>query len=175
MPPQGYTPEHCDIFYMRTYMEKSFEPLPAKKLSSTCVECDESRSKSSKEASVNCFECGNMCHIDCLPDKASPSGRWFCQECSPQFTAGTCWIPLGDVDIQEGVPAFLHTSNRTIPHMGKELKMKGAGRELPFNYFKTCKTHTWHTGPFDAGDVILFDSQTVHCSATNKKRLKRLE
>lgn len=175
MPPNGYTPEHADVFYMREAYQEAFEAVELSAVDRHNARCKKCSLKSSKVyAECFCFECGDMVHLNCLKDQQWPGDRWFCDDCMPQHTLGTCWIPLGDVDIREGVLAFLHTSNRTIPHMDKAAKLKGVTKELPHNYFNTCKSHAWHVGHYDAGDVVLFDGNTIHCTATNKSESLRV-
>lgn len=39
--------------------------------------------------------------------------------------------------------------------------------QLPASYFKEAKGLSWHTTDFQAGDVVIFDSRTIHATSKN--------
>ncbi len=75
-----------------------------------CSHCSNSASDSS--SLLRCDECFAHFHTHCQ-GAASPAVKdmpWYCAACSPRHSLGTCWIPLGDVGVRDGVLAVMPKS-----------------------------------------------------------------
>ncbi len=75
-----------------------------------CTLCSETSDKD--EGIMRCDECHRHSHVRCLKRRGlAPENLthhvWYCGDCLPTHTLGTCWVPLGDVSMDEGVLALL--------------------------------------------------------------------
>eukprot|EP01038_Epipyxis_sp_PR26KG_P007767 gene7767-10552_t len=193
--PHEFTPEHADEYFFKLlqslktnsthsvmsnnccyerqtqlFSENGF-PLQSCRIKSNCEwhDCPKC-SKKSNDILLKCTECLKTCHIKCIEiyknniDNA-PKDEWFCSDCSLRPILGTCWLPLGDISVNEGVLALLPQSDK-MPNFNRSFNQA----QFPLSYFKYCKDFTWHTGPFEAGDAVLFNSRLMHCSSMNYTR-----
>lgn len=76
----------------------------------------------------------------------------------------TCWIPLGDYTIDQGVLSVCPCSHLldAYTEIIDEQKI-----DLPASFEEFNKTAVWVTTPVEQGDVVVFDIRTVHASTTN--------
>jgi ectoine hydroxylase-related dioxygenase (phytanoyl-CoA dioxygenase family) len=88
---------------------------------------------------------------------------------------GTCWVPLGDIAVQDGVCVVLPGTS-TLPEFSKSRSFENAQIPASFEAKKgeNVKGLEWRTTAFAAGDVMIFGSQTVHCSSKNYGKKPRL-
>ena len=88
--------------------------------------------------------------------KRLEDGSVYCDSCRPRPSLITCWVPLGDIPVNDGVLAVLpRTTN--LPRF----LVNGGKFQFPLSYFKHGKNLTWHTSSFKAGDFVLFDAKLV--------------
>ncbi len=89
---------------------------------------------------------------------------------TPQLTAA--WVPLGDVPTTSGSLAVLRGSQRfgVLPLDAHP----GAGNRQAVVPDEMVEQLHWVTTDFEAGDVLLFGSMTVHASLHNASELMRL-
>jgi ectoine hydroxylase-related dioxygenase (phytanoyl-CoA dioxygenase family) len=87
----------------------------------------------------------------------------------------TIWSPIGDCPGELGGLAVLRGSHRAgfIEHKLFEAK-KYAGHGLSDEVLPSGEGIEWHSGDFQAGDVLLFHSHTIHKARPNltKDRLR---
>ena len=73
---------------------------------------------------VQCGECQRAFafHPYCVPQPDTtafpPQSAWYCPSCLPRPLLGTCWIPLGDIPVEEGVLGILPGSAH-LPNFDK--------------------------------------------------------
>jgi len=86
---------------------------------------------------------------------------------TPDLTAA--WIPVGDLPSVMGGLAILRGSHRwgVLP-MTTHLGAGNRCAELPLEMLEQCR---WVTTDFEAGDVLVFLSQTVHAARHNASEL----
>ena len=193
--PNEFTTEHSDFFYFKKFTNMYLHPGCDLKFDSggqivenDVVEqsmddeslhdnlaCSVCKSTERDESILLCDECNKGYHMDtCMfPSvKKAPRSNWFCVECQDRHTLGTCWIPLDDVNVDRGVLALLPGSHQ-LPE--SDLSFKDS--QIPNSYFNRkslAQDLTWHTGAFQAGDVVFFDTKLVHCSSRNYEQSFRL-
>ena len=106
-----------------------------------CSLCTE---QASNKELMRCDECFQYFHITCLSNSYSednkknihldlqsvynsvfpdtngspPRDSWYCKNCNPRPLFGSCWIPVGDIDVKEGVLALLAKSDH-MPHFDR--------------------------------------------------------
>jgi hypothetical protein len=88
----------------------------------------------------------------------------------------TCWMPLGDIDIEQG-PLALCVGSHKLPGFEKVRASYGrmdVDRDLVEGIFSNDPVEIvdrfggkWQTTSFRAGDVIVFGMFTMHASLTN--------
>jgi len=88
----------------------------------------------------------------------------------------TCWIPLGNLDIQQGVLAICEGSNR-LPGFEKVHRTYGrmdVDRDRVDGWFTNDPQEItdkfggqWKTTSFRMGDILTFGMYTMHASTTN--------
>ncbi len=88
----------------------------------------------------------------------------------------TCWLPLGDVDIEQGVLAICEGSHNA-PGFEKLRNTYGRAdvdRDLIHGWFSTDPQEIveqfggqWKTTSFRAGDILTFGMHCMHASTTN--------
>ena len=193
--PMEFTTEHADLFYFKNFTSMFSHPGCDREYTNdtdmtisiddseededddqidqlTCVYCESSERESKI---LLCDECNEGYHMDsCLevPLDKTPQGSWHCPSCAIQHILGTCWIPLDDIPVDQGVLAVLPGS-QYLPNFESTYK----DSQIPFSYFNKssmANSLTWRTGPFDAGDVVIFDSKLIHCTSRNYSDKYRL-
>jgi hypothetical protein len=76
----------------------------------------------------------------------------------------TCWYPVGDCPVELGGLAILRGSHKDGVY--KIVHAEGAGQKESL----ICETERqWLGGPIEAGDILTFNSQTVHRGMENKQ------
>ena len=79
--------------------------------------------------------------------------RFYLPACPSLWTG---WVPLADIPLEVGPLGVVPRSHhRDWPHIDAQ-----TGIDVPADT-------TWATGPVRAGDVLLFDTGTVHCGWSN--------
>lgn len=76
-----------------------------------------------------------------------------------------CWIPLGDCPLELGGVAVMEGSH----HCGVlplKYSLGAGGREAVLD--PSLATHRWLGTDYQAGDVLVFHSQNVHCALDNR-------
>jgi hypothetical protein len=168
--PGECTPEHSDAFYFLDYTTM-FSPAqddsgrPPALQSLACRHCG---GGDREDELVICDECNCCIHLDCLTPAlpAPPDDNWYCPDCSPRPALVSCWTPLGDVRVAEGVLCVLAGSHK-MPNFDIPDKKRP---QIPAAYKNHGKNLTWATTDFKAGDVVLFNSKVVHCSSRNYEK-----
>ena len=102
----------------------------------------------------------------------------------------TCWIPLGDIPVEQG-PLALCAGSNSLPGFAKlretygqydvdRTKMRGAKGSFP-GWFSLDLLETsekfggqWRTASYRAGDIIVFTIYTMHCGLDNNTDRYRL-
>lgn len=200
--PQGCTPFHADWYYWCHQtdlfaVKKSLQQANG----NVCGVCRASvvAANGAVDDVKQCGECCHYFHSRCCQGSggkaansrggsSSGSSRpfspllssflegdntWHCPRCAVRPVLGTCWIPLGDIALEDGVLAILPGSS-ALPNFD-QFK---ASDEVPTSYTaekgKYVKGLEWYTSAFSAGDLVIFDSQTVHCSSKNYGTKPRL-
>lgn len=176
--PKECTPEHVDLGYFKTSSGMFHSPKP---LGGSCYidqnteafDCMYCRHPSKNKPLLRCDECFLCFHVHCLGvfkgEEDIPQEEWYCDSCRLRPNLGTCWIPLGDIDIEEGTLAILPGTT----NLSNFDRFDGE-KEIPSSYSSEGKGLTWHTGAFKAGDVVFFDSRVVHGSTTNYSKNFRM-
>jgi hypothetical protein len=104
----------------------------------------------------------------------------------------TCWIPLVDVPITKSPIMILAGSNQMSNHFGAYWKTDhdkhGNWRRLRFRHgrffsgsaysvnarrVQSETNRRWLTTSFMCGDVLIFDSRTIHCALENRSERAR--
>lgn len=95
----------------------------------------------------------------------------------------TVWIPLGDTEVEHGTLAVIDQSHaleryapirQTYGRMDVDLdKIEGWLSKDPLEITDKYGGQ-WQTEDFEAGDVLIFGMQTLHCSTTNTQPSYRL-
>ncbi|MCW2496425.1 MAG: hypothetical protein JWQ77_2349 [Jatrophihabitans sp.] len=101
-------------------------------------------------------------------NKATPAHQdfIFIQGTSKTWTA---WIPLGDAPVELGPLTVLAGSQRE-----GVLDYHTAGGAGGMEAYLCGLDYVWTEGPFAAGDVLTFESQTVHKALPNRTEAMRL-
>ncbi len=105
---------------------------------------------------VDC-ECGDVCRVvpPGAPDTATPphQDRFFLRQPARIWTV---WIPLGDCPLRLGPLALLPGSNRNgiQPHVENRIP-------------EAQSSGWWAVSSMRSGDVLMFDSQTIHRACPN--------
>lgn len=164
--PGECTPEHSDAFYFLDYttmFSPVEDPTAVEDLRSlTCSKCLQG---DREDELIICDECNCCTHLDCLAPALArpPDDNWYCSDCKQRPTLVSCWTPLGDVQVNDGVLCVLAGSHK-LPNFDIPEKKRPS---LPMAYRSQGKHMTWVTTDFKAGDVVLFNSKAVHCSTRN--------
>ena len=95
----------------------------------------------------------------------------------------TVWIPLGDIDVEQGTLAMCVASNRleTFARIRQTYGRMDVDRDRTEGWFSKDPMEIvekfggrWVTGNFRAGDVMIFGMHTMHASTTNLTNRFRL-
>ena len=189
--PGECTVNHADHFYFMESTEMFSHPgthrefggfesnnfiNDEERFSVSSLRCYRCNKEDRDEKLLLCDECNDPYHMDsCLdpPIEIAPEGPWFCPTCKlSRPTLGTCWIPLGDVDVDHGVLAVLSGSHH-LPNFEAKLRKS----QIPKSFFAKTEFNrklVWKTGAFSAGDCVFFDSKLIHCSSKNYERTYRI-
>lgn len=89
----------------------------------------------------------------------------------------TTWIPIGDVDLDEGPIVLLEKSHKSKileKYWGKDADKDHVGwlSENPIGVQNSIGGR-WLTGNFQAGDILCFDVRLVHASLDNRSPVNR--
>lgn len=88
----------------------------------------------------------------------------------------TCWIPIGDIDVEQGVLAICEGSHRSagFEKLRQTYGRSDVDRDLFHGWFGTDPREIverfggqWKTTAFRAGDVLTFGMHCMHASTTN--------
>ena len=194
--PGECTVNHADLFYFRDSTKMFSHPGTDREYGNIADinfenDADDEEKEETNYSSFNCCHCNDgsrddkllLCdecnapyHMDtCLnpPIDITPKDSWFCPTCNKSRpTLGTCWIPLGDVDIDHGVLAVLAGSHY-LPNFEAKLKNSQAPKSF-FTKSQFNRNLVWKTGKFNAGDCIFFDSKLIHCTGKNYQQTYRM-
>ena len=105
-------------------------------------------------------------YIDKNRNCINPSD-WQCPYCQPRGILGTCWIPIGNIHMNEedSVLAVLPKSH----HLPNFMKVNSNNLQLPASYHIYKDEFVWHTNNFHAEDIIFMDSRLIHASTKNHR------
>jgi hypothetical protein len=164
--PGECTSEHSDVFFFSNYTEMFMTPDISDDKCSKCNSSDRPNSI------LLCDECEKCYHLDCLdpPLEEVPRDNWYCEHCAQRPILVSCWAPLSDVDIDGGGLAVLKGSQR-LPNF---LQPSSSRPQIPSSYLKFGRGLAWSTGPYEAGDLVIFNSRAIHCTSKNYHSFHRL-
>ena len=95
----------------------------------------------------------------------------------------TVWIPLGDTEAEHGSLAVIDKSHAlaTYEPIRQTYGQMDVDRDKTEGWLSRDPLEitekfggVWQTADFEAGDVLIFSMQTLHCSTTNMRRSYRL-
>lgn len=166
--PGEFTPEHTDIFYFLEYtgMFETYEApgvLTAERNDDLfCVHCF---AADRDTEFILCEECNACAHIGCLapPLDKIPDDNWYCHDCEQRAILVSCWTPLADVPVHDGVLCVLEGSQKLMCFDKPDVRRS----QLPASYKSGGRGLRWVTTAFKAGDIALFNSRAVHCTSKN--------
>ncbi|CAM9340690.1 unnamed protein product, partial [Ectocarpus fasciculatus] len=161
--PGELTPEHSDTFYFlnnTTMFDRETGPEQVETMFCSACQCGDAENEL-----ILCDECNRCLHIRCLspPLLEIPKEDWYCPDCAQRPLLVSCWTPLGDVAVNDGVLCVLGGSH-TLPRWNVGEKSR---TQIPASYREHGKHLTWMTTDFRSGDVVLFNSRAVHCTSKN--------
>ena len=196
--PTEVTPTHVDWYYWKLQTDMFAVPpaLQTQPKGARCGECDDYLR--STDGAEQCCECYHYFHRTCCatameaqggtgtPTRAPSSPLlhsflrgdelWYCPGCAVRPVLGTCWVPLGDVPVSDGVLAIL-PGTAALPNFGTNTKAH-QNVQVPDSFAAkrgaNVKGLPWKTAGFNAGDVVIFSSQLAHCSSKNYGKGLRL-
>ena len=196
--PQEATPTHVDWYYWKLQTDMFTVPpsLQKKPLKNpACCDCLGFVQIEDPNDWKRCCECYHYFHRSCPNRSGAAPGAHvrapsspllhsffngddllYCRGCAVRPVLGTCWVPLGDVPVDDGVLAILPGTS-TLPNYGVNTKEK-KNVQLPDSFTAkngaNVKGLPWKTADFHAGDVVIFSSQVAHCSSKNYGKGMRL-
>jgi ectoine hydroxylase-related dioxygenase (phytanoyl-CoA dioxygenase family) len=81
----------------------------------------------------------------------------------------TCWIPLGDYKVEDGMIAICKGSHLLIDPKDEDEDGNLEGKvELPEGFRQGFMDQEWFSADFNAGDICIFDIRAVHASVENQ-------
>lgn len=66
---------------------------------------------------IQCCDCYVLFHVECVKERDVdlPLDEYYCKSCKPRHILGTCWIPIGDVEVKDGALAIL-SGSKSLPY-----------------------------------------------------------